>query len=204
MGVDGREIGCWAAQYHAGQTQALAPGFREGSETFAFWLVSHWNPQKTHTHMHIPSWPSSTSHTLGAEVRDGLRVKNKQGSDLGLEPTFFFKLKGVSFTLAFEGASWKCVCLIFHMSLSEQTQKHWTKPHPTPDLILQSRHRNLNWLVYRGAINTGIFTVEAGKDLVRMRSTANRFAPSWSFKGTSFHLCSLGCGLCQVVAGWLE
>lgn len=57
---------------------------------------------------------------------------------------------------------------------------------------------------YRGTISKDIFTLEVGKDLVQVRSTADRFAPPWPFKGTSFQLCSLGWGLCQAVAGWLE
>lgn len=76
--------------------------------------------------------------------------------------------------------------------------------HPTAGLILQSRLRNLSRLVYRGTISKDIFTLEVGKDLVQVRSTADRFAPPWPFKGMSFHLCSLGCGLCRAVAGWLE
>lgn len=89
------------------------------------------------------------------------------------------------------------------MSLSEQTQKHWTKPHPTPDLILQSRHRNLNWLVYRGAINTAIFTVEVGKYLVQVRSTASRFAPSWSSKAHPFIYVVLAVAFASLLqAGW--
>lgn len=76
--------------------------------------------------------------------------------------------------------------------------------HPAPHLMWQSRLGNLSWLVYRGTISKGILIMEIGKDFVQVRSTANRFALPWPLKGTSFHLCSLGWGFCQAVAGWLK